>query len=101
MNKAVRKYLLINTVFLIVWILLEHVLGYNSTKHEIGQYTRNATMIFFWITIFLTIRETRINLGGQLTIAQGMKSGIILTLAYSAIFALCIFLYVKLLNPGF
>ena len=101
MRKAVTKYLIINTVFLIVWILIEHVLGFNSTRHDIGQYSRNATMIFFWITIFLAVRETKKNQSGALTFGDGMKAGAALSLTYAFVFAVIIFLYVKLLNPGF
>ncbi|MBK9730952.1 MAG: DUF4199 domain-containing protein [Chitinophagaceae bacterium] len=101
MNRAVLKYLAIAIGFAVVWILLEHVLGFNTARHEIGQYTRNATMIFFWVTIFLVIRETKKSQGNQLTFLQGFKTGVMYTVLFSLAFVLIILLYVQLINPDF
>lgn len=101
MNKAVRKYLVISVAFAMIWILIEHVLGYNTTRHDIGQFTRNATMLVCWVTIFLAIRETRKSQGNILSFGNGMKTGIALTVLYSMAFVLIILLYVQFINPDF
>lgn len=101
MKKAVRKYLLISVAFAAIWILIEHVLGYNTTRHDIGQFTRNATMLVFWVTIFLAIRETKKQQGNKLSFSEGMKTGVTLTVLYSMAFVLIILLYVQFINPDF
>jgi hypothetical protein len=50
MKTPAVKYAVIALIFSIVWTFIEHVLGYNTTKHEIGQYARliPALFITFW-----------------------------------------------------
>lgn len=101
MNKTILKYLIISIVFADAWILIEHVLGLNTIHHEIGQFTRNLPMVFFWITIFLVISEVKRRQGNQLTFSQGFKTGLLYTVLFSLAFAIIILLYVKLINPEF
>ncbi|MEO6168438.1 MAG: DUF4199 domain-containing protein [Chitinophagales bacterium] len=101
MNKAVGKYLVISVAFAVIWILIEHVAGFNTTRHDIGQFTRNANMIVFWVTIFLAIREARKNQGNKLSFGDGMKTGVALTVLYSLAFVVIILLYVQFINPDF
>lgn len=101
MNRVVLKYLAIAVSFAIVWMLMEHVLGFNTDRHEIGQYTRNATMIFFWVTVFLLMRETKKRQGHQLTWLQGFSLGVVYTLLFSLAFVILLLLYVQFINPEF
>ncbi|MBX7109361.1 MAG: DUF4199 domain-containing protein [Chitinophagales bacterium] len=101
MNRIVLKYLIMAIGFAVVWILIEHVLGFNTARHEIGQYTRNATMIFFWVTIFLALRETKKNQGHQLSFMHGFMLGAMYSILFSLAFVIVILLYVKLINPAF
>ncbi len=101
LHRVVLKYLAIAVSFTIVWMLIEHVLGFNTDRHEIGQYTRNATMIFFWGTLFLMMRETKKMQGHQLTWQQGFSLGVVNTLLFSLAFVIIFLLYVQYINPEF
>lgn len=55
------KYALISTVALIVWVITEHLLGFNTTKMEVGQYTQPIIAIVVLVILFFGIRENEIS----------------------------------------
>ena len=40
-------------------VMINHFLGFNTGRHDIGDITRNAVTIVFWCSIFLTIVQVR------------------------------------------
>ena len=76
-------------------------MGYNTTRHEIGVYTRLFPMIFFWVIIFVTLFAQRKKYGDTLTFKQGFQTGLIMTLVYCAGFTVMIILYQNLVNPEY
>ena len=100
MKQPSVKYAVIALAITAVWILIEHFAGWNSTRHDIGQYTRMLPMILFWVLIFVTVNQTR---AGKIpfTFTEGFRAGLIMSLIYCAGFTLLIVLYQKLINPDF
>jgi hypothetical protein len=84
-----------------VWILFEHLMGWNTTRHDIGQYARLVPMISFWIMLVLAIWYVRRSQGNALTFRQGFEAGLVMTLVYCAGFTVIIMLYQQFLNPEY
>lgn len=84
----------------IVWIAFQHIMGYNTTRHDIGQYTRMVTMILFWAAIFIVVRNEK-RIRGTISFAEALKAGLMSSLVYCAGFTIFIFLYQHFVNPEF
>ena len=94
------KFALIALSVSLVWILIEHVAGWNTTRHDIGQYTRMLPMVLFWVLIFVAVNQSR----GQRTaysFSEGLRDGLVMSLIYCAGFTLVILGYQKFINPEF
>jgi len=100
MKNAPVKFGLITLAASVVWIFFEHFMGWNTTNHYIGQYSRMLPMILFWIMIVVCIWYVRRNHGNTLTFREGFESGLIMTLVYAVGFTIVILLYSKFMNPN-
>ena len=83
-----------------VWIGLEHMMGYNTTRHDIGQYSRLVPALLFWASIFVVVRNEK-RKTGKLTYIDGWKAGVVCSLVYSFGFAIIIAIYQQFINPEF
>ena len=99
-QKPSVKYALIALMITAVWMIVEHVAGWNTTRHDIGEYTRMIPMALFWVMIFVTVNQSR---GGRspYTFSEGLRDGLMMSLLYCAGFTVLIFLYQTFLNPEF
>jgi hypothetical protein len=100
MKKPPVRYALIALTITFVWIIIEHLAGWNTTHHNIGQYTRMLPMMLFWVMIFVAVNQSR----GQRTeypFNEGLRDGILMSLIYCAGFTLMIAVYQKFINPEF
>ena len=72
------KYGLISGTGLCLWTVAEHYFGFHATHWEIGEYTGYLSNLIPLITLFLLLRQKQ-NAAhdGQLTIAQGIASGLL------------------------
>lgn len=82
-------------------VLINHFLGFNTERHDIGDITRNAVTIVFWCSIFLTIVQVRAVAGADYNFLHAFRSGTIYSVMYSAAFALFMVLYQKVINQQF
>jgi len=82
------------------WIAVEHVLGFNTTRHDIGQYTRLLPAFVFWASIFVVVRNEK-RKAGTLTFRDGFKAGVLSALVYSFGFMIIIIIYQGFINPQF
>ena len=87
-------------IFSIVWIIFEHIMGYNTTRHDVGQFTRLVPALVFWGVLFIAVRNEK-RKTGKLTFIDGWKAGIITSLVYSIGFTLVIIFYQQFINPEF
>lgn len=99
-NIAVR-YAIIVLVISVVWTMTEHFLGFNTTRHEIGQYTRQIPPFIFYASIFFAVRELRRKQQNVLRYGQGILLGLELTLIYSVLLTLWYALYAEVINPKY
>ena len=82
----------------ITWTIIQHFAGYNTTKHEIGQYTRMLGSIVFYVLIVVAILELRKQQNGSLSFGEGFKTGSILSLIYSLGVSIWYALYGEVMN---
>ena len=85
----------------LVSVMINHFLGLNTTRHDIGDITRNAVTIVFWCSIFLTIVQVRAAAGAEHNFLNAFRSGTMYSVLYSGGFALFMVLYQKVINPQF
>ncbi len=99
-TKPSVRYAIIALAISTVWIMIEHFMGWNSTRHDIGQYTRMLPMVLFWVLIFVTVNQSR---GQRETYSfnEGLRDGMLMSLLYCAGFTIIIFMYQRLINPEF
>jgi hypothetical protein len=100
--KTEIKYALISVAALIIWVTIEHLLGFNTTKMEIGQYTQPVIAIVAFVILFFGIREKRNKIfNGQLTFIQGLKTAFFISLFYSILQGGWFALYSNVINPDY
>jgi hypothetical protein len=87
-------------IFTAIWIAFEHVMGWNTIRHDIGQFARLVPALVFWISIFVVVRNEK-RKESVLTFRKGWITGIILSVVYSIGFTLIIIIYQQFVNPEF
>src|ERR1043165_1598221 len=95
------RYAIVIFIITVAWTLLEHFLGFNTTRHEIGQYTRQVTAFAYYATVVMAIGRVRKDQGKLLTFGQGMQTGLYCCLTYSVLVTLWFALYAEVINPQF
>lgn len=88
---------------LLTWlsVAVNHLLGFNTVRHDIGDITRNAVTIVFWCSIFLTIVQIRAVSGEEHNFLNAFRSGTLYSLFYSAAFSISMAFYQHVINPQF
>ena len=99
--KTELKYGVIFAGIVAVYVMAEHFLGINTTRHNIGQYTRLAGVLVPILGIFFGIRAKRRELAGNLTFGQGVKSGFLIAAIQTTITTFWFWLYGTVINPQF
>lgn len=100
--KTEIKYAVISAITLVIWVTVEHLLGFNTTKMDKGEYTRPIIAIAVFIFLFLGIREKKNKeLGGQLTFMQGLKTAFFISLFYALLQAIWFAIYGGIINPDY
>ncbi|MGH9970192.1 MAG: DUF4199 domain-containing protein [Pyrinomonadaceae bacterium] len=100
--KTELKYGLIFSLVVVVYVMIEHALGFNTTRHNIGQYTRLGGVLVPIVALFLGIKEKRNKeLNGRLTFGQGVKTGVLIAVIQTTLTTLFFFVYGNIINPDF
>lgn len=97
--KTEIKYGLLFAGIVMVYVMIEHVLGFNTTRHDIGQYTRLMGVIVPILGIFFGIRKRRKI--AAMTFAQGVKTGFWIAFIQTTLTTLWFLLYSEVINPEF
>ncbi|NCI49160.1 DUF4199 domain-containing protein [Sediminibacterium roseum] len=87
-------------LFTLVWTVIEHVLGYNTTNHETGQYARMLGALVYYVLIFVAIYQTR-KQQGALSFGQGVKAGMTVAVIYSIGVVIIYSIYGEVINTQF
>lgn len=82
--------------------MAEHILGFNSERMDIGQFTRIFAILLPIIMIVLGIREKRnVDFGGNFELADGIRCGVIISTISGALTALFFVIYQSYINPSY
>jgi hypothetical protein len=98
-NPAV-KYGVYALLFTLVWTIIEHFLGYNTTNHQTGQYARMLGAFVYYALVFVAIFQTR-KQQGSLTFGQGLKAGMTVAVIYGVGVVVIYSIYGELINTQF
>jgi|JI8StandDraft_1071087.scaffolds.fasta_scaffold34519_2 hypothetical protein len=88
-------------VLTIISVFVNHALGFNTERHDIGDYSRNAVTVIFWCSIFLTIVQIRAISGDDYNFLIAFRLGFFYSAFYSAAFASFMIFYQRVVNPQF
>lgn len=99
--KTEIKYGVLFAGIVIVYVILEHLLGLNTTRHDIGQYTRYAGVLVPILGVFFGIRAKRKELGGKITFGQGVKTGFLIAVIQTTITTFWFWFYSTVINPQY
>ena len=101
MKNTAAKYGVYALLITIIWTIIEHLLGYNTTNHETGQYARMVGAFVYWLMIIIAIFSTRKQQGGLLSFGQGLKVAAIVAAIYSFGVTVWYCLYGEVINTQY
>jgi hypothetical protein len=95
------KYGVITGIAVCSWVVIEYLLGFHTSRLEIGKYSGYFSMIIPFVTLFLAIRE-KLNETEEesLSVWQGIRTGVLVSFLSAVITAVFMLLYNNLINPG-
>jgi hypothetical protein len=99
--KTETKYALLSAAALVVWVMVEHVLGFNTEHMDVGQYTQPIIPFIIWILLFLAIREKKSRFGGTLTFMQGVRTAFFVSIFYALLQGVWFGIYSNLIHPEY
>jgi hypothetical protein len=82
-------------------VLINHLLGFNTLRHDIGEYARNAVTAIFWCSIFITVVQVRAITGQEHSFMHAFRTGSLYSVLYSASFSVFMVFYQHVVNPRF
>ena len=96
------KYGLMFGFAVIAYVMVEHFMGFNTVRHDIGEYTRLGGIVIPLVALFFGIREKRNrDLMGHMTLVQGVKAGVLIALVQTTLTTVFFLLYAEFINPDF
>ena len=99
-NKLEIKYGVVIGVLVVIWLLLEYIIGLHNKHHDIFLIVTNLVLIIPVVGIYKALsRKKNIILNGTLTFSQGFISGLKISILYALIGGLGQYLYHKFINP--
>lgn len=99
--KPELKYGLICGAGVCLWIALEYLLGFHTTRPELGTYTGLLSNLIPLTALFLLLRSKRAALyDGRLSLGAGIGSGVLASLIAALLVYSFITGYNRLINPA-
>lgn len=95
------RFALIAFAFSFLWTLMEHAMGFNTTNHQTGQYTRLVPALVFYACVGLAVWQKRKRQGNTLRFAEGFKTGAGVALLYGLLVTVWFAIYAEVINPDF
>lgn len=92
---------LIAFVFSVLWTLMEHFMGFNTTNHQAGQYTRLVPAFVFYFSVGLAVWQKRKQQGNSLRFIEGFRHGAGVALLYAVLVTAWFAFYAEVINPDF
>lgn len=95
------KYGLCTGAGLCLWLIAEYLLGFHTTRLEIGEYSGYFSCIVPLVMLFLMLKLKRdAALGGRLDLGQGIWSGVAASFIAGLIACGFMVVYNQFINPG-
>lgn len=85
----------------LVSVLVNHLLGFNTERHDIGEYARKGVTAIFWCSIFLTVVQVRAITGKEHSFMHAFRTGSLYSVLYAASFSIFMVFYQHGVNPRF
>lgn len=100
MQRPPVRYALICLAITFVWMIIEHLAGWNTMRHDIGQYSRMMPFILFTVMIFVSVNQSR-GIRTTYPFNEALRDGMIMAFIFCAGFTLLNVIYLKFINPEF
>ncbi len=95
------KYGLITGAGVCLWIIAEYLLGFHTTRPEIGEYSGFFSNLIPLITLFLLLKGKHKSVtDGPLRVGQGLSSGLYASFIAALIVYVFLLAYNQFINPG-
>ncbi len=102
MLRTEAKFGLLTGIGICLWILLEYMLGFHTTKMHIGRYSMYLVLLIPILTIYLALKEKRdLQLKGKISINNGIRAGLMISLIASIIISVFLIVYFNYINPQY
>jgi hypothetical protein len=96
------RYGLIAGGLVCLYILSEFLLGFHTTRLDIGAYSGYGASVIPFVVYFLALRRWKFERGGGfLTIRQGVRSGLLMSMIVATVLASFMLAYNRFINPSF
>ncbi|MBN8222007.1 MAG: DUF4199 domain-containing protein [Spirochaetes bacterium] len=82
-------------------VLINHALGFNTSRHDIGEISRNAVIVVLWCAIFVTIVQMRALAGDEHNFLSAFRNGFLYSVFFSGAYALFMAFYQHFIHPQF
>ncbi len=99
--KIAFEYSLKAVAAVVIWVMIEHGLGFNTTNHEVGQYTRMASAFLLILFVYLAVRERKAQLLGTISFGGAFRTGLLTVAFYALLSATWFHVYASWINPDF
>lgn len=99
--KTEIKWGIIFSLFMLVWLWMEFILGFHTKYIAYHPYFTNLALIPSILIIRAGMKEKKRLLGGEITYMQAMKSGLMMTLVITLLSPLSQYIFHHFINPDF
>lgn len=95
------RYAIFIGVGISIWVLFEYLLGFHTTRLEIGQYSGYLSVIIPILGLYLGLRKKRdVELKGEMSYLTALKSGVIISIIASLIIGIFFYFYTSFIHPS-
>lgn len=96
------KWAIIFEIVILVWMIIEKMLGYHSDKIAQHEVFSNFFMIPAILTYFLALREKKmVDYGGRITYGQAFMAGIVITAIVTVLAPLSQYITTNYISPEY
>lgn len=99
MLKPEVKYGLLAGFALVVWTLTQYFLGFHTIRFGYFNFDFYGLLIILFISLFISLKEKKADLGGHFSIRQGMRTAMFQLFLTALISCVFMFIYDYKLNP--
>ncbi|MEK7650203.1 MAG: DUF4199 domain-containing protein [Patescibacteria group bacterium] len=96
------KFGLLTGALVCLYVLGEFLLGFHTTRLDIGAYSGYGASVIPFVVYFFALRRWKLDRGGGfLTMRQGVRSGLLMSMIAATVLAGFMLAYNAFINPSF